>query len=155
VGRSVAGRVHIFVRGEEYGDFAEPCCVLQPFADHLLARAKLGARAWAEQLAPLGPLERFAVLDGIFYSGNVENPALETQLRDACFLTNESEAFDPIKGFVLRDGLNMQILLRRDGDAAIEAHIVPVTLWAEVANNFGAWLSVEQTKLWERFGRDA
>jgi hypothetical protein len=147
VGSNVAGRIQLLIRGSAVGKFHEPCCVLGPIAHHLSAIGQ-SQSLWHPSLAKYSHVEQFSLLDAIFYSGS-STPKQQLQaLADCIFLTNVSEAFDPVKAFVLRPpGDEFVFLVRRTPDDAVLQFRAPVATFNSAAFQFEHWLRSQEQHL--------
>ncbi len=140
----VAGRVRVFFQNLEVGNFHEPCCVLGPIAEHF---AEVGAynRIWHSSLASLGTKEQFDYLDHMFYVGPYVSSEARESLNNCTFLTNVSEAFEHIKGFVLRaDSESFQFLFTLPKSESVHSFVVSFDQFLHAANGFSTWLHEQQ-----------
>jgi hypothetical protein len=101
---------------------------------------------WSHRLSGLEPKERFSLLDGAFFVGDGDASELGDEAGDTIFLTNHSEAFDPIKGFAVREGGSFQFLLKALPGAPIETFHVPVEAVESAIKAFRSWLADERAR---------
>jgi hypothetical protein len=146
VGRSLAGRMQIHVGGQVLGDFAEPCCVFRPLAEHLTTLCASSAPLWHESLEGLGDSEVFEKLDRACFQGqDAPYPAVFDLMG---FLTNVSECFDNVKGFVVapREGV-LLILAQLQPSGRLVSHEVTIAQLAAASAPFAAWLLEQELAL--------
>src|SRR6478609_2181460 len=135
VGGNVAGRMRLHVGGLSIGDIDEPSCVLRALSEHLVQVCLYSETLWHPLLAGLGPKGQFELLDKALFLGG-GNPQLE-QCHRMIFLTNVSEAFDPVKGFVISPAPNEVLaLLRLNEDSPVIHRTIPSIEFCSVAADF-------------------
>jgi len=145
-GSNVVGRMRLFLNGMAVGNFAEPNCVLRPVSQHLVALCAASTTLWHSSLANLTPAQQFEILDAAIFVGTEENPPWNFSL--CSFLTNVSEAFDPLKAFLLcRDPGEMQVLLQRRPDGTVEHFAIARSAFCSVASEFATWVSAQEKDL--------
>lgn len=144
LGRNLVGRVRLFLQDRKIGDFDDPCCVLGTVSSHLTEICSRAAVMWHPALAEVGPKAQFEILDSAVY-GNTDHFEAEPNFT---FLTNVSEAFDPIKAFILHPpGEDFHILIRMEPRMEIESFKIAVREMASVASEFAAWIGEQESKL--------
>jgi hypothetical protein len=143
VGSSLAGRVKVHVGGQMLGDSTEPCCVYRPLAEHLTTLCASAAALWHESLEGLGPSAIFETLDRARFHGQDEPYPPVFDLMG--FLTNISECFDNVKGFVAapREG-TLLVLAQLQPSGMLISHEVAVAQWAATSASFAAWLHEQE-----------
>ena len=147
LGSNVVGRLRIFVEGASIGDFDEPACVLRALCDHLMDFCVDGTALWHESLSGLSSHEQFSLLDEALFTGDAEHE-IETMLWRTTFLTNASEAFDGVKGFLVRPpGQSVTMLVRLDGSTHVLCANIPETEFRAVASQFSAWVQSTEHEL--------
>ena len=143
VGSSLAGRVQIHVGGQLLGDFTEPRCVFGPLAQHLTTLCASSAAFWHESLDGLAPPAIFEMLDRALFQGQDEPYPPVFDLMG--FLTNVSECFDNVKGFVAapRAGI-LLVLAQLQPSGRLISHEIAVAQWAAASASFAAWLHEQE-----------
>jgi hypothetical protein len=146
VGRSLAGRLQIHIGGVALGDFNEPLCTLGPVADHLTEIGANSSRLWHPSLQGLSPEGIFNLLDGALYTGTADMHPPEFDRME--FLTNRSEAFDDLKGFVVRDQERALRLMVWDcSSSRFSTWVVPHAALSTTASAFVAWIRQQEQAL--------
>jgi hypothetical protein len=148
-GANVAGRMRVLVGGQSVGDINEPSCWLRPLSDHLCGLCVPDRLLWHPVLEGVLPNEQFEMLDEALFKGG-GNPDLET-CRDTTFLTNISEAFDPIKGFALSPSPERIVLLLKleEGGPLVQCDISSAE-FCGVADAFASWIGEQECTLLNR-----
>lgn len=145
-GSNVAGRMRLLVGGVSVGDISEPSCVLRALSEHLTELCATSCKLWHSSLSGVPPEKQFQMLDqALFPSGG--NPELE-QCQQTIFLTNVSEAFDPVKGFVLSPSPDeILVLLRLDEGGPFVHRNIPYAEFCSVAAAFAHWVGEQERTL--------
>ena len=116
VGRSLAGRFRILIKGKSFGNFDEPCCVFGPLTKHLTSLCSTAEALWHPTLEDLTDESLFDRLDRFFFIGAAES--IPKQLALTNFLTNVSEALNVCKGFLVSPAPGpLKALIRRTSEA--------------------------------------
>ena len=142
-GRNVAGRMRLFVGGVGVGDFSEPCCIPRHLSEHLTELCETSRKLWHSSLSGAAPEKQFQMLDEALFLGGGK-PELE-DCHETVFLTNVSEAFDPVKGFVLSPSPDeIVLLLRLDEDGPFIHRNIPFAEFSGVAAAFAHWVKEQE-----------
>jgi hypothetical protein len=146
LGANVVGRVRLFFAGIEVGDFAEPACVLGAIGDHLVTLCATGSSLWHSALAGLSAKRQFEILDDAVFLGK---GAEELQDLARCiFLTNVSEAFGDVKGFLLcPESGELHALLRFTAAGEVKQFVLSISKLCAVASEFANWIAVQEKTL--------
>lgn len=145
-GNNVAGRMRLLVRGAIVGDIKEPSCIPRVLSEHLLEVCGRVGSLWHPLLADRSPEQQFEILDKALFLGGGA-PQLE-KCHAMVFLTNVSEAFDSVKGFVLsRSGVEFEVLLRLEDGGPVLHRIVPRAEFSGVAVAFDDWVNEQERRL--------
>jgi hypothetical protein len=146
VGRNVAGRVRLFMQGHPVGNFATPSVVLRSVSEHLVTLCSVSSSLWHSSLTGLAPQEQFARLDAALYAGSYESPPKAFSL--CTFLTNVSEAFDPIKSFLVCPPTgNAVALVQLEPGTPVCSFEFPVREFCSAASRFASWLQSQEHAL--------
>lgn len=146
LGANVVGRLRLFICGKEFGDFDEPSCVLRSVAEHLIEFGDTKKLLWHQAFVGKNAAQRFQLLDDALF--RAAKLALPAKISDTVFLTNVSEAFDPLKSFLLSPpGGNIQVLLRGTASATVQDFEISPEDFFLVANKFMNWLKEQESKL--------
>lgn len=145
-GNNIAGRFRLFFGGLEVGDFAEPCCWLKPLSETLVVKCASASALWHESLAGKSPDDWFKLLDDALYIiGLPETPEAYCRMD---FLTNDSEALNNVKGFLVAPpGKQLHALLQLPESEAIHHHVIPLHEFCAVSAQFAAWVSEREHEL--------
>jgi hypothetical protein len=144
VGLNLAGRIRVHLGGNAFGDFTEPCCILGCVSGHF-ADICSAQNLWHAALSGLTAVEQFQLLDDLIYGDTAMTP-LSKELGTCIFLTNQSEAFDGIKAFiVLPPGTNFIILVESSG--SVQSFVVPVAYFKQASRDFADWLELQGSLL--------
>ena len=145
-GGNVAGRMRLLVGGVSVGDISEPSCVPRVLSEHLTEICATAHTLWHPSLAGIPPEGQFQMLDEALFLGG-GNPEL-VQCNQTSFLTNVSEAFDPIKGFALSPSPNeILVLLRLDEGGPFVHRNIPYIEFCSVAAAFAHWVGEQERTL--------
>lgn len=142
-GRNVAGRMRLLVGGTSVGDIGEPNCVLRVLSEHLVELREAHGTLWHPSLAGIAPEEQFQVLDEALFLGGGK-PELD-ECHSMVFLTNVSEAFDPIKGFALSPSPGeVVVLLKLEEGGSLIHSVISYVEFCDVATAFEQWVSEQE-----------
>jgi hypothetical protein len=142
-GRNVAGRFRLFLGGHPVGDFAEPGCTFGQFSDQLVTLASSARSLWHPSLNGLSPPEIFARLNHALFVGGVAEPP--TQYHLMSFLTNVSEVFNHVKGFLVSPEPDQLLaLVELQVERELISQRIPYTQFASVAAQFATWLREQE-----------
>lgn len=145
-GANVAGRMRVLVGGTAVGDIEKPSCVPRALSEHLVQLCATAGALWHPLLAGIAPEEQFKMLDEALFLGG-GNPELE-QCHDLVFLTNVSEAFDPVKGFVLAPSSGeMVLLVKLNIDSPLIHRAITQTEFCEATAAFANWVNEQEHEL--------
>lgn len=145
-GGNVAGRIRLVIGGVSVGDISEPSCVPRALSDHLIALCATTRMLWHPLLAGIRPEEQFPMLNEALLLGG-GSPELE-ECHETIFLTNVSEAFDPVKGFVLSPSPGeMVILLKLDEGGPLVCQVIPYAEFCGVTAAFAHWVDEQERAL--------
>jgi hypothetical protein len=144
VGSNVAGRMRLFIGGRAVGNFDEPACVLRAVSEHLVTFSAAAHSLWHPTLNGLQPMGQFSVLNEALFLGCDEEPPEE--YARCGFLTNISEAFDGVKGFLLFPGNGLFVTLIEQGQV-FSHHTIPYTGFCTVAARFALWVREQELAL--------
>ena len=148
-GENVAGRMRLVVGGTSVGDIGEPNCVLKVLSEHLVELCEAVGTLWHPSLAGITPEEQFHLLDEALFLGGGK-PELE-QCHSMVFLTNVSEAFDPIKGFALSPSPSeLVVLLKLDEGGSLIHSAIPYAEFCNVTVAFAQWVGEQERVLLNR-----
>jgi hypothetical protein len=138
-GRTLAGRMRVFLQGRAVGSFEEPGCALNAVCDQLVSRALIRSDLWHRSLEGLTPREQFELLDGALYIGSVAD--VPPEYHSMNFLTGASEAFDRVKAFLVNPGAGQLVCLIEllEADEFFSC-AVDLAEFSTVANQFSAWV---------------
>jgi hypothetical protein len=145
-GRNVAGRMRLIVGGVSVGDISEPSCTPRHLSEHLTELCATSRKLWHSSLSGATPEKQFQMLDEALFLGGGK-PELE-DCHETIFLTNVSEAFDPVKGFVLSPSPDEIVLLLRleEGGPLIHRKI-PFAEFSDVTAAFAHWVTEQERTL--------
>lgn len=146
VGRSLAGHLQVHIGGVALGDFYEPLCVLGPVADHLTEVGATSSALWHPSLQGLSPEGVFKLLDDALFTGaaDMHPPEFDRMV----FLTNQSEAFDALKGFVVRDQEHaLRFMVWDYSSSSFATWVVPLAALSTAASAFSAWIRQQEQSL--------
>lgn len=145
-GRNVAGRMRLIVGGVSVGDISEPSCIPRHLSEHLTELCTTSRTLWHSSLSGATPEKQFQMLDEALFLGGGK-PELEG-CHETIFLTNVSEAFDPVKGFVLSPSPDEIVLLLRleEGGPLIHRKI-PYAEFSGVTAAFAHWVTEQERTL--------
>ena len=142
-GGNVVGRMCLHIGGAVLGDLGEPSCVLKALSQHLLELRDGADTLWHPLLAGAAPEQQFQLLDEALFLGGGAR-----ELQDCSrlvFLTNVSEAFDPMKGFALCPSPGeVLVLLRTEEGGPIATRAISFTEFSAVAAAFAQWVTVQE-----------
>ncbi len=143
VGSSLAGRIQIHVGGQVIGDFTEPCCVFRSLAEHLTTLCASSGALWHKSLEGLEPQAIFETLDRACFQGQDEPYPPVFDLTS--FLTNISECFDSVKGFVVapREGIFL-VLVQLQPSGRLVSRELTIAQWSAASASFAAWLHEQE-----------
>ncbi len=145
-GGNVAGRMRLLVGGISVGDIDEPSCIPRVFSEHLTELCATSHTLWHPSLSGVPPEMQFQMLDDALFLGG-GSPELEG-CQETIFLTNVSEAFDPIKGFVLSPSPDEIVVLLRLGEGGPLIHRnIPYVEFCNVAAAFAQWVNEQERAL--------
>ncbi len=145
-GGNVVGRMRVFVGGTSVGNIEEPNCILRALSEDLVELCETDRALWHPSLAGIAPEEQFQLLDAALFLGGGK------QDLEAChsmvFLTNVSEAFDLIKGFILSPSPNeIFVLLKLDLGSPLIHRVIPYAEFCSVSASFAHWVSEQERVL--------
>jgi hypothetical protein len=145
-GGNVAGRMRLHVGGLSVGDVSKPSCVPRVLSEHLAELCATSRLLWHPLLASIPPEEQFQMLDEALFLGG-GNPELE-ECHETIFLTNVSEAFNPVKGFALSPSPEeILLLLRLDEGGPIVHRNIPYAEFCNVTAAFAHWVGEQERAL--------
>jgi hypothetical protein len=132
------------VSGQVVGNLEEPLCVLSPVSRHLTTICSSALSLWHPALAGLSPKERFSLLDASLYLGS--SAPLPEELSRCVFLTNVSEAFNGVKGFVVAqpEAGSIQLLLQPGQNSPLQCSEVSLSTFCAAASAFALWVSEQE-----------
>jgi hypothetical protein len=143
VGRSLAGRLQVHLGGQAIGNFAEPSCAFGPLAEHLTTLCASSELLWHESLEGLDTPAIFQKLDRACFRGQEEPYPSAFDLMG--FLTNVSECFNNIKGFVGAPSPGvLKAILQLQPSGILAAHEIAVAQWSSAAASFAVWLTNQE-----------
>jgi hypothetical protein len=146
VGRNVTGRFRLFFGGLEVGKFEEPCCLLRPLSQHLVAKCASANALWHESLADKTPNAWFSLLDDALYF--VGTPAPPDDYHRLDFLTNVSEVLNNVKGFLVGPpGDALHALLQLPESEAVHHKVIALHEFCAVSSEFAAWVREKEHEL--------
>ena len=147
LGSNVMGRMCLRVEGSVLGNLAEPCCVMATLSRHLVTICASSAGLWHPSLAGLTPEGQFDALDRALFSDDVSSPLESMSL--CIFLTNVSEAFDPVKGFAIRMPASdrIRLLVRLSESDEITHWDVLQHDFCAAAGSFATWVQTLEREL--------
>ena len=145
-GRNFAGRMRLVVGGVSVGDISEPSCIPRQLSEHLTEMCAASRTLWHSSLSGATPEKQFQMLDEALFLGGGK-PELE-ECHMTIFLTNVSEAFDPVKGFVLSPSPDEIVLLLRleEGGPLIHRKIAYAE-FSGVTAAFAHWVTEQERTL--------
>ncbi|MGE3172257.1 MAG: DUF998 domain-containing protein [Planctomycetota bacterium] len=151
VGHSAAGRVCVWMQGVAVGDFDEPCCVFGPVASVLQRASQRLGQLWDPSFGGLSPDELFDRLDHAVYRAHrgrrlpPDEDGNDESLSRFAFLTNDSEAFDGWKVFLLQppDEAVMVLVAEPEDPAAVRVLRFPAVALVGAARAFAAWVDAQ------------
>lgn len=142
-GSNVVGRMRLLVGGVGVGNQNEPSCVLRALSEHLIELCATAPTLWHPTLSGASPEQQFQMLDQALFLGG-GNHELEGR-HETVFLTNVSEAFDPIKGFSLSSTPDeIVVLLRLEEDGPLIHRNIPFAEFRDVASAFASWVDEQE-----------
>jgi hypothetical protein len=148
-GRNVAGRMQLIVGGVSVGDISEPSCVPRHLSEHITELCATSRTLWHSSLSGAPPEKQFQMLDEALFLGG-GNPELE-ECHETIFLTNVSEAFDLVKGFVLSPSPDeIVLLLRLDEGGPLIHRNIPYAEFSSVTAAFAHWVTEQERTLLNR-----
>lgn len=142
-GRNVAGRFRVFLGGQSVGNFNESGCTFRQLSEELVTLASTARALWHPSLSGMTPQQQFAMLEGALFVGSVDSPPEEYHLMN--FLTNVSEVFNHVMGFLLspEDGHVVALVELLDTGTFI-SHRISYTDFSSVAAQFALWLKQQE-----------
>jgi hypothetical protein len=140
---NVGGRMRLIVGGISVGDISEPSSIPRHLSEHLTEVCSSSRKLWHSSLSGATPEKQFQMLDEALFLGGGK-PELE-ECHETVFLTNVSEAFDPIKGFVLSPSPDEIVLLLRleEGGPLIHRKIT-FAEFSGVTVAFSQWVAEQE-----------
>jgi hypothetical protein len=138
------GRAQVWVSGVALGDFTSPHCGLSGFHQNVLALSDALPRLGCQQIDAEPPDVAFKFLNKMVY-GLDERSDAEISFDAAiwtrhCFLTNVSEAFDRLNGFVHFVAPDaVRILVREEPPDRLHFATLPLDQFRAIARDFDAW----------------
>jgi len=145
-GSNVAGRMRLIIGGTNVGNIDEPRCVPRALSEHLVELSASAPALWHPLLEDVAPHEQLKLLDDALFLGG-GRPELEN-CHSLIFLTNVSEAFDPIKGFALcHSPSEIYLLLKLEVSGPVLHFVVPYEEFAGVAAALAQWVSEQERML--------
>ena len=145
-GRNVAGRMRLLVGGVSVGDINEPSCAPRALSEHLAEMCASSRKLWHSSLSGVPPEQQFQMLDQALFLGG-GNRELK-KCHETVFLPNVSEAFDPVKGFVLSPSSGeMVLLLRLDDEGPLIHRNIPYAEFSSVTTAFAHWVTEQERTL--------
>jgi hypothetical protein len=145
-GRNVAGRFRLFFGGLEVGRFAEPGCVIRPLSEHLEDKCTNAAGLWHSSLTGKSPQAWFKLLNDALYISGIPAPPDAFHRMD--FLTNVSEAFNNVKGFLFAPvGEELHALLQLPEAATVHHKVIRLSEFRAANSGFAAWVNAMEQEL--------
>ena len=145
-GSNVAGRFRVLVGGINVGDIGEPSCIPRALSEHLSELCATSSKLWHSSLSGVSPERQFQLLDQALFLGG-GNPELE-ECQQTIFLTNVSEAFDPVKGFVLSPSPDeIVLLLRLEEGSPLICRNIQYAEFSSVTAAFAHWVAEQERAL--------
>ena len=149
-GRSIFGRMCLWLGGKRVGDIDEPACMLNVTGKHLRALLPHIDELDDPALQQLGDADAFAFLNRALYlddSRSSEQIAADfKRFFKFDLLTNGGESFDRTKSFILRDGDEVRILFEDEQHGGFVFARVERERFALVVRGFLDWLAEEGEK---------
>jgi hypothetical protein len=146
VGRNITGRFR-FILGElEVGNFNEPNCVLRSVSQHLVVLCASAASLWHSSLAGKSAIGWFNLLnESIYLSGEPEPNDAYHRMN---FLTNESEALNNVKGFLVSPPDEpLHVLLKLPNSEVVHHRVLTQGRFCSVSSQFAAWVAAQEHEL--------
>ena len=145
-GSNVAGRMRLIVGGVSVGDIGEPSCIPRHLSEHLTEVCSTSRTLWHSSLSGATPEKQFQMLDEALFLGGGK-PDLE-EYHETVFLTNVSEAFDSIKGFVLSPSPDeIVLLLRLEVGGPLIHRKIAFAEFSGVTEAFAKWVAEQEQTL--------
>lgn len=145
-GSNIAGRARLVFGDHVVGDFEEPCCVLGPLSEHLVELCSNANSLWHESLEGRTPSDQFKLLNNALFVD--EEPETPNAYNHLIFLTNVSEIFDGVKGFLLGPpGEPLRALLCIGESEEVHCHLIPRGDFCSVSAQFALWVKEQEYEL--------
>lgn len=145
-GLNVGGRMRLIVGGVSVGGISEPSCTPRHLSEHLTELCTTPRKLWHSSLSGATPEKQFQMLDETLFLGGGK-PELE-ECHAKIFLTNVSEAFDPVKGFVLSPSPDeIVLLLRLEEGGPLIHHMIAFAEFSGVIAEFAQWVAEQERTL--------
>lgn len=142
-GGNIHGSMRLLIGGVSVGSIDEPSCVLRNLSEHLTELCAAAPALWHPSLSGRSPEQQFQMLDQALFLGGGD-PELE-RCHETVFLTNVSEAFDPIKGFALSSSFDeILVLLRLENNGPLIHRSIPFADFQSATSAFANWVAEQE-----------